>query len=166
MVNKPLIRMPLMDPQICFRCRCAKVVCVPQQDFCTLPVVTNGYVYNVTEQGTATWVFLEVFFPPCSENWGIVPIYTSKKKDLIQKLGRMLKERLMFLQRCNFKWGKASTSSLHPAFNHPKWLERLLLMGISKKVPLVYQTYVHIYICTYIYLYMHKCVFTNVFLHI
>ena len=28
------------------------VVCVPQQDFCSLPVVTNGYVYNVTEQGT------------------------------------------------------------------------------------------------------------------
>lgn len=34
-----------------------KVVCVPQQDFCSLPVVTNGYVYNVTEQGTVTWVF-------------------------------------------------------------------------------------------------------------
>eukprot|EP00435_Cladocopium_sp_Y103_P028970 s1439_g7.t1 len=28
------------------------VVCVPQQDFCLLPLVSNGYVYNVTEQGT------------------------------------------------------------------------------------------------------------------
>ena len=111
--------------------------------------------------------FFRSVFPPCSENWGIVPMYTSKKKDFIQKLGRMLKERLMFLERWNFKWGKASTSSLHPAFNHPKWLERLLLMGISKKVPLVYPnvcTYIYIYV--YIYIYMHKCVITNMFLHI
>ena len=31
----------------------AEVVCVPQQDFCSMPAVNNGFVYSITKQGKA-----------------------------------------------------------------------------------------------------------------
>ena len=149
--------MPLMDPQICFR---------------KLPMCqgglrsTAGFLYFARGHqrlrlqrhwtGHSHLVFLEVCFhllssQTCSENWGIVPIFTSKHVDFIpEKLGRMLKEKLMFLQHWNFKW--ESINEFVASVFQSSQMARLFLMGISKKVPLVYPN-----VCIYIYICISVC---------
>ena len=51
---------------------CYQVVCVPQQDFCRIPRVNNGYVNSVSEEGKATASQIQLLVPFHSAQMGSI----------------------------------------------------------------------------------------------